>query len=148
VALLRQCVFGVGLSYCDLNDHENPRMDPAFQTAVSRNQPLASASILCRYEQRADTRFAWAAHEVLVERFCASFETPPAALFAPLPAPRDSSDASGWTIEFGHAARLLGKARDDAADRMHPAVLPLARLHQMLQEIAARLEISHAADRT
>jgi len=26
--------------------------------------------------------------------------TPTAALFAPLPAPKDSSDASGWTIEL------------------------------------------------
>jgi len=79
-AMLRQRVFGVALGHCDLNDHETLRSDPAFQTAVSRTEPLASPSTLCRFEQRADTRFAWAAHEALFERFCASFTTPPKRL--------------------------------------------------------------------
>lgn len=57
-ALLRQRVFGVALGHCDLNDHGALRADPAFQTAVSRSEPLASASTLCRLEQAADTGFA------------------------------------------------------------------------------------------
>jgi hypothetical protein len=79
-ALLRQRVFGVALGHCDLNDHQALRGDPAFQTAVSRAEPLASAATLCRFEQSADTRFAWAAHQALFERFCASFEAPPERL--------------------------------------------------------------------
>jgi len=79
-ALLRQRVFGVALGHCDLNDHNALRNDPALQTAVSRVEPLASASTLCRLEQGADTRFAWAAHRALFERFCASFEAPPERL--------------------------------------------------------------------
>jgi len=77
---LRQRVFGVALGYCDLNDHRALRKDPAFQTAVSRTEALASASTLCRFEQGADTDFAWAAHQALFERFCASFEAPPERL--------------------------------------------------------------------
>lgn len=80
LALLRQRVFGVALGHCDLNDHDALRGDPAFQTAVSRTQALASPSTLCRFEQSADTRFAWAAHRALFERFCASFEAPPERL--------------------------------------------------------------------
>jgi len=80
LAMLRQRVFGVALGHCDLNDHEALRGDPAFQTAVSRTEPLASAATLCRFEQGADTRFAWAAHAALFERFCASFEAPPKRL--------------------------------------------------------------------
>lgn len=76
-SLLRQRVFGVALGYCDLNDHQALRDDPAFQTAVSRGEPVASPSTLCRLEQLADTQFAWQAHRVMFERFCASFETPP-----------------------------------------------------------------------
>jgi len=76
-SMLRQRVFGFALGYCDLNDHEALRGDPAFQTAVSRVEPLASPSTLCRLEQGAGTAFAWQAHRALFERFCASFETPP-----------------------------------------------------------------------
>ena len=79
-ALLRQRVFAAALGYEDLNDHQALRGDVAFQTAVSREHTLASASTLCRLEQRADPGFAWAAHEVLVEQFVASFETPPQRL--------------------------------------------------------------------
>lgn len=79
-SLLRQRVFGVALGYCDLNDHGALRSDAAFQTAVARDQPLASASTLCRFEQRADTGFAWAAHAALFERFVASFDTRPKRL--------------------------------------------------------------------
>jgi len=79
-SMLRQRVFGVALGHCDLNDQATLREDPAFQTAVSRSEPLASPSSLCRFEQRADTGFAWAAHAALFERFCASFEAPPERL--------------------------------------------------------------------
>jgi len=79
-ALLRQRVFAAALGYEDLNDHQALRGDLAFQTAVSRDEPLASASTLCRLEQRADAGFAWAAHEVLLEQFVAAFDTPPQRL--------------------------------------------------------------------
>lgn len=79
-ALLRQRVFASALGYEDLNDHQELRGDVAFQTAVSRDVPLASASTLCRLEQRSDARFVWAAHEVLIEQFVAAFDTPPQRL--------------------------------------------------------------------
>ena len=77
LSLLRQRVYGIALGDEDLNDHDTLRNDLALQTAVDRAEPLASAPTLCRLENRADRETAWAMHEVLVEKFIASFEQAP-----------------------------------------------------------------------
>ncbi len=77
---LRQRVYGLALGYEDLNDHGDLRHDLALQTAVDRVSSLASAPTLCRFEHWADRETAVALHEVLVERFIASFAAPPAEL--------------------------------------------------------------------
>lgn len=78
--MLKQRVFGLCLGYEDLNDHARLRADPLMQTACERDTPLASAPTLCRLENRATRAAAWAIHEVIVERFIASFATPPEEL--------------------------------------------------------------------
>ncbi|MCX7960427.1 MAG: IS1380 family transposase, partial [Burkholderiales bacterium] len=45
-----------------------------------RDRPLASAPTLCRLENRASRAAAWAIHEVIIEKFIASFKTPPREL--------------------------------------------------------------------
>jgi len=80
VDLLRQRVFALALGYDDLNDHAALRHDPALQTAAERDRALASAPTLCRFENRAERRWAWAVHEVLVASFIASFACPPEEL--------------------------------------------------------------------
>ncbi len=50
LSLLRQRVYALALGYEDLNDHELLRMDLAIQTALGRDEELASASTLCRWE--------------------------------------------------------------------------------------------------
>jgi hypothetical protein len=97
-AMLRQRIFGLALGHCDLNDHEKLRSDPAFQTAVSRVEPLASPATLCRFEQTADTGFAWAAHRALFERFCASFTTAPKRLILDF----DATDDPVHGTQVGH----------------------------------------------
>ena len=77
VSLLRQRVYGVCTGYEDLNDHDRLRGDVGLQTAVGRDEELASASTLCRWENRADREAAWAAHGVLVEQFISSFKRAP-----------------------------------------------------------------------
>ena len=77
VDVLRQRVFGIALGYEDLNDHTDLRDDLALQTAVQRDCRLASASTLCRLENRAERSWAWAIHEVLLQTFIASFAAPP-----------------------------------------------------------------------
>lgn len=78
--LLRQRVFGLIQGYEDLNDHARLRTDVLMQTACERDGALASAPTLCRLENRATRAAAWAMHEVIVEKFIASFKAPPEEL--------------------------------------------------------------------
>ena len=89
-SLLRQRIFGLALGYEDLNDHQRLRSDPALQTAVERDEPLASASTLCRWENRADRQAAWRIHEVITERFIASYRRAPRRLILDFDATDDA----------------------------------------------------------
>ncbi len=80
VSLLRQRVYGVCTGYEDLNDHDRLRGDIGLQTAVGRDEELASASTLCRWENRSDVEAAWAIHRVLIEQFISSFKSTPKEL--------------------------------------------------------------------
>ena len=80
LSLLRQRVYALACGYEDLNDHQDLRGDPAIQTAVERTERLASASTLCRLEQRTGRAAAVALHAVLIEQFIASFEQAPKEL--------------------------------------------------------------------
>jgi hypothetical protein len=77
---LRQRVYGLALGYEDLNDHDDLRHDLALQTAVERVSSLASAPTLCRFEHWSDRATAVGLHGVLIDRFIASFSTPPEEL--------------------------------------------------------------------
>ena len=90
LSLLRQRVYALALGYEDLNDHAGLRQDLAIQTAVGRDQELASASTLCRWENRADRQAAWQMHDVLVGQFIASFRRPPKRLILDFDATDDA----------------------------------------------------------
>lgn len=83
-SLLAQRIFGIALGYEDLNDHTQLRHDPLWQALAERapdpQQPLASASTLCRLENRARRRVLFEISRVLVEQFIASFKEPPESL--------------------------------------------------------------------
>lgn len=78
--LLRQRIYGLALGYEDLNDHETLRKDIALQTATQTDQDLASASTLCRWENRADRETALLISEWMVESFIKSYRKPPEEL--------------------------------------------------------------------
>lgn len=78
--LLRQRIYGLALGYEDLNDHATLRQDLAWQTALERDTELASSPTLCRLEQRVDRKAAVAFHQVLIEKFIASFAEAPTEL--------------------------------------------------------------------
>ena len=80
LSLVQQRVYGLALGYEDLNDHHELRKDVALQTALNRDQLLASSSTLSRFENRADRKVAWQIHEVMVDQFIASFKRPPKKL--------------------------------------------------------------------
>src|SRR3972149_1580186 len=55
--MLAQRVFAIAMGYEDLNDHDSLRNDPLLQLISQRgidDKPLASASTLCRFENRFD----------------------------------------------------------------------------------------------
>ncbi len=89
-SLLRQRLYAMALGYEDLNDHEALRQDIAIQTAVERDHLLASASTLCRFENRAGRDTAWRVHEVLVDQFIGSFKRPPKKLMLDFDATDDA----------------------------------------------------------
>jgi hypothetical protein len=83
-SLLAQRIFGIALGYEDLNDHATLRHDPLWQVLAEAEpdaeQPLASASTLCRLENRAYRRTLFEMGKVLVEQFIASHKEAPECL--------------------------------------------------------------------
>jgi hypothetical protein len=77
---LRQRVYGLALGDENLNDHRSLRLDLAWQTALERDEELASSPTLCGLENRVNRRAAFALHQVLVEKFIASFASAPSEL--------------------------------------------------------------------
>ena len=76
--LLRQRIYGLALGYEDLNDHGTLRIDPAIQTAVGRDESLASSPTLCRFENWAGAQSCWEISRQLVEMFIESSSAAPA----------------------------------------------------------------------
>ena len=79
--LLAQRIFAIAMGYEDLNDHESLRDDPLLQLVsehgIDEQQPLASASTLCRFENRIGRKAMAKMAEVFVEQFIASHDRPP-----------------------------------------------------------------------
>ncbi len=78
--VLAQRLYGLCCGYEDLNDHDVLRDDLLMQTAVGRDEALASSPTLCRLETGATRADAWALHQVLVEQFIAGFAKSPREL--------------------------------------------------------------------
>lgn len=75
--MLRQRIYTLALGYEDLNDHDALRKDTAIQTAVGKDEDLASSPTLCRFENFADRQMCWDMSKTLVEIFIESFKKPP-----------------------------------------------------------------------
>jgi hypothetical protein len=90
LSLVRQRLYALALGYEDLNDHERLRSDLVLQTAVEQDRVLASASTLCRFENRASRQAAWRLHAVMVDQFIASFKRPPQKLILDFDATDDA----------------------------------------------------------
>jgi len=71
-SMLAQRVYGLCLGWADVCDHNALRDDLVLQTAVGRDQALASAPTLSRLETTATPAQAWALHEVLMQQFITS----------------------------------------------------------------------------
>ncbi len=88
--MIRQRVYGLALGYEDLNDHDFLRKDTAIQTAVGKDEDLASSPTLCRFENFADREMCWDMSKTLVEIFIESFKKPPKEIILDFDATDDS----------------------------------------------------------
>jgi Transposase DDE domain group 1 len=80
--LLAQRIFGIACGYEDLNDHQQLRNDPLWQTATDHPEPnddptLASPPTLCRMENRITRPSLVRLSQVLVEKYISSYAIPP-----------------------------------------------------------------------
>ena len=64
--MLRQRVYGKCTGDEDLNDFEELRHDPLWQTAYEVDTVFAVKSTLCRFENKANRKLAIGVNEVLV----------------------------------------------------------------------------------
>lgn len=78
--MIRQRVYGMCTGDEDLNNFEDLRNDPLWQTACEVDKPFAGKSTLCRFENKADRNLAAGVHDVLMANFLASFSEPPKKL--------------------------------------------------------------------
>jgi len=78
--LIAQRLYGLCCGYEDLNDHDVLRSDLLMQTAVGRDQALASSPTLCRLETRATRAQVAQLHGVLIEQFIAGHRRAPKEL--------------------------------------------------------------------
>jgi len=79
--MIAQRVFSIALGYEDLNDQQTLRDDPALQLAAGKtpepDDPLASPPTLCRLENRVNRKALAKMSALFVERFLASYDSPP-----------------------------------------------------------------------
>jgi hypothetical protein len=80
LSMLRQLVYGIGLGYEDLNDHDQLRNDKVIQTAVGSDKNLASSPTLCRFENWVDRKALVEMSKVLIQIFIESHKKPPEEL--------------------------------------------------------------------
>lgn len=80
LTLLKQRVYGIALGYEDVNDHDELRKDPLFQTATETDKPFGSSPTLCRFEKYANRETAVKINELLVDQFIESHTSPPQEL--------------------------------------------------------------------
>lgn len=75
--MIRQRVYGMCSGNGDLNDFDQLRNDPLWQTACDVDRPFGGKSTLCRFENKADRQLAVGVHNVLLENFIGSFKKAP-----------------------------------------------------------------------
>ena len=100
LSLLRQRLYALALGYADLNDHDVLRDDIALQSAINRDDTLASSPTLSRFENQATRDTAVQIHRVIVDQFIASFKRTPKRLVLDFDATDDRVHGNQEGSEF------------------------------------------------
>ncbi len=92
--MLAQRIYGIALGYEDGNDHQTLRNDPMMQMlaemAPDPDDPLASPSTLCRFENGVNRKSQARMSAVLVDQFIASYPKPPDEIILDFDATEDA----------------------------------------------------------
>ena len=80
LSMLRQRIYGIALGYEDVNDHDSLRHDIGIQSALEIDEKGSSSPTLCRFEKYANRKTIVGFHQILLDRFIASFKNPPKKL--------------------------------------------------------------------
>ena len=92
--MLAQRVYGIALGYEDGNDHQTLRNDPMMkilaEAAPDPDDPLASPSTLCRFENAVHRKSLARMSGVFVDQFIASYAQPPEEIILDFDATEDA----------------------------------------------------------
>ena len=80
LTMLRQRVYGIAIGNEDLNDHTTLRNDLAWQAAIGQDSQMASASTLCRFENRMERETAIKIHNIVIDKFIGTHKVAPKEL--------------------------------------------------------------------
>ena len=75
--IISQQIYALALGYEDLNDHDDLRNDILFQSILGKDEPVASPSTLCRFQNSSTREDAVELNKILVELFLSSYKKPP-----------------------------------------------------------------------
>lgn len=120
--MLRQREYGLAQGWEELNNHPQLRQDIAFQTAVGRDDELASAPTLCRLEKLGSRAAAVKLHEVLVDQFIASFKTAPQSSTSTPPTARSMANRKAGSFMATTTVTATCRCMCFAANRCWPLI--------------------------
>jgi hypothetical protein len=103
LSMVRQRIYGILADYEDQNDHDILRSDPVFKLLADRlpdDPELASQPTLSRFENAVTIPDLWRLHDMLVDLFIQSFDTPPRHLTLDIDAFDDPAHGQQQLIMF------------------------------------------------
>jgi len=105
--MIKQRLLSLCAGYEDLNDQDSLRHDISLQTLVGSSDPLASASTLCRMENRSNHQTIVALQKILVELFIQKHqENPPSEIILDFDASDDPTHGN-QEASFYHGYYIL-----------------------------------------
>ncbi len=106
--MLAQRVYGIALGYEDGNDHQTLRNDPMMQILVEAapnpDDPLASPSTLCRFENGVNRKSLARMSGVFVDQFIASYRKQPREIILDFDATDDRDEHLPTIHGFGESS--------------------------------------------
>jgi len=121
--MTRMRIYGILADYADQNDHDVLRSDPIFKLVCNRSiddRDLASQPTLSRFENAIEVGSFFRLHDLLIDQFIASFQTPPTQLTLDIDAFDDPTHGQqqltffhGYYDQYQYLPRAITCAEND-----------------------------------